>query len=203
MTVNLVGGEAARSAALRAPAAAADDRPPLDRLRLSSPRMIAVVGTLSVLIILLLFGAFAWRDRAQTFREAEVLTDDLAAVLAEHADRMFEMGDFVIGEAVRLAGPPDAPIPDDAATQRELLRLAELAPYVVSVWLGDAEGNAVLTSRRYPTPRLNAADRPRGGSVCLNRIEAVAEWMPAWLCCGRKWLQWGEVCLIGRLPAKR
>ena len=70
-----------------------------------------------------------------------------------------------------------------------------LQPLGAGLPLAEGLNARFLTGRTHPALR--------GGSVCLNRIEAVAEWMPAWLCCGRKWLQWGEVCLIGRLPAKR
>ncbi|HET6520651.1 MAG TPA: histidine kinase dimerization/phosphoacceptor domain -containing protein [Geminicoccaceae bacterium] len=139
------------------PSAAVEARPGWPQL--SSPRMIVAMGALSVLIVALLFGVSAWRDRAQAFREAELLADDLAAVLAEHAGRLFEMGEFVLDEAVRLAGPADAPIPADERAHRRLAELAGLAPFIASIWLGDAKGDAVLTSRRYPTPRLNAADR--------------------------------------------
>jgi two-component system, sensor histidine kinase PdtaS len=61
-------------------------------------------------------------------------------------------------EAIRLAGP-NGSIPNDRATHEALRRLASSAPYVVAIWIGDKDGNAVVTSRAYPTPQVSAADR--------------------------------------------
>jgi two-component sensor histidine kinase len=80
-------------------------------------------------------------------------------VLAEHANRLFETTNFVMRETIRLAGP-QGPIPADRATHEALQRLANSAPYVVAIWIGDSDGKAVVTSRAYPTPRVSAAGRP-------------------------------------------
>lgn len=37
--------------------------------------------------------------------------------------------------------------------------MIETSPQIVSVWIGDSEGTAVLTTREYPAPALSAADR--------------------------------------------
>lgn len=122
-------------------------------------RLVAATVAAAVVIVALIVGSLAWRDRAQTFREAELLTQTLASVLAEHASRLFESSDFVLKEARKLAGPAGTPIPADRATHEALADLVERVPYVVSIWLGDSQGNAVVTSRAWPVPQLNAGDR--------------------------------------------
>jgi two-component sensor histidine kinase len=126
--------------------------------RPSLPRTIAAATALAIAIVIALFSYIAWRDRQQTLHETEVVGRNLAAVLAEHANRLFETTNFVMREAIRLAGPGGS-IPNDRATHESLERLASSAPYVVAIWIGDKDGNAVVTSRAYPTPQVSAADR--------------------------------------------
>jgi two-component sensor histidine kinase len=119
----------------------------------------SVALALASAIVGVLFVGHAWRDRVQAFQAAETLAGTLADVLAEHAGRLLETADVIVKQAVRLAGPAGAPLPSDAATQERLVELAATAPYVAAIWLGDAAGNAVLTTREHPAPKLNASDR--------------------------------------------
>lgn len=127
--------------------------------RPSLPRTVAAATSLALAVVIALFTFIAWRDREQTLREAEIIARNLASVLAEHANRLFETTSFVMREAIRLAGP-EGPIPADEGTHQALQRLANSAPYVVAIWIGDRDGHAVVTSRGHPAPRLSAADRP-------------------------------------------
>lgn len=127
--------------------------------RLSGTLLVMIACALSVLVTAGLLAVFAWRDRDAAMDRAAGVAANVSLLVAEHASRLIQIGDLTLRQAVDLAGPPDAPLPDDRATWERLAALAGTAPQVVSIWIGDAEGNAVLTSRAYPAPRLNAADR--------------------------------------------
>lgn len=127
-------------------------------LSAASPRIVAASTLVSLVVVLGLFGWFAWRDRLDTEREARATMLNLANVLAEHASRLFETADLVLRRAVEIAGPPGTPLPRDRATHEQLALLARSTPYIASVWIGDAKGNAVATSRQFPALALDASD---------------------------------------------
>lgn len=129
------------------------------RLHLSGPVLVLLTGTLSILIILALLAGFAWRDRLATVKEARLLTANLTRLLTEHAARLFETSDFVLRQAIDLAGPADAPIPDSREAWDALVRLSRATPYIASIWFGDDNGRVVLSTRSFPPPPLRAADR--------------------------------------------
>jgi two-component sensor histidine kinase len=128
--------------------------------QLASRRFTLAMLALAEILVVLLLGGFAWRDRAQIYREAETLAATLAAVLAEHAGRLLESADFALQQAVRLAGPPGMPLPEDRASHERLVDLATTAPFIATIRLGDARGEVVLSSRQHPTARLDGRDRP-------------------------------------------
>ena len=127
--------------------------------RLPGTSFVLVGCALAVLVTAAVLGVFAWRDRATAVERATGTAANLSLLVAEHAARVMETGDLLLKQAVELAGPPDAPVPGDRATWERLAALAGAAPNVQSIWLGDGDGNAVLMSRTYPAPRLNAGDR--------------------------------------------
>jgi hypothetical protein len=129
---------------------ALDDGPRLwPAWRPSLPRTIAAATALAIAIVVALFSYIAWRDRQQTLHETEVVGRNLAAVLAEHANRLFETTNFVMREAIRLAGP-DGPI---RATGRHTRRCsAWQAPHLTSSRSGSATRRAMPSSPRAPTP---------------------------------------------------
>ena len=113
--------------------------------------LLAALTGLTVLLLSI-------ESRSGAFDRAQQTAGTLAAVLAEHADRLIESTDLVraqVDDMVRAGGK----LPADEESYRRLARLAERMPHVAAIWVGDAQGNAVLTSRRFPTPRLSAADR--------------------------------------------
>ncbi len=120
---------------------------------------LAVLTALLVGATFVLVAAVALHDRRDTFARAQELTGTVAAVLAEHTDRLIETTDVVraqIADMVRVAG---GTIPMDEASHRRLAALVEKVPHLASIWLGDATGRAVLTSRQFPAPPLSGADR--------------------------------------------
>lgn len=99
------------------------------------------------------------RDRATEIAQARDVVATLAAIFTDYTDRLLETADLVRNEAVALTVAQDA-IARDEAAHRALAGLADRSPHVISIWIGDEAGDAILTSRTYPTPALNAADRP-------------------------------------------
>ncbi|MBP2295635.1 sensor histidine kinase [Azospirillum rugosum] len=127
--------------------------------RLPGTALVLIVCAVAIVLTLGLSGLFAWRDREASIRHARDTAGNVSLLVAEHAARLVETSDLVLRQAVALAGPPGAPLPDDRAAFDRLTALARSAPYVVSIWLVDGDGKAVLTTRQFPTPDLNAADR--------------------------------------------
>ncbi|HYG89802.1 MAG TPA: sensor histidine kinase [Azospirillum sp.] len=126
--------------------------------RLPGTWLVLIACAMSVLVTVGLLGLLAWRDRTASIDRATGAAANVSLLIAEHAAQLIETGDLLLRQTVELAGPSDAPIPDDRATWERLAALAATSPHVVSIWIGDGEGNARLTSRSYPAPALNAAD---------------------------------------------
>lgn len=127
--------------------------------RFTGTGTVRAVVIVALVVLIVLFALFAARDHRQTFRDAALRADNLALLLAEHAGRLFETGDYVIGQAVRMAGDADEPLPSGREAFRELRALLPTTPFLVSIWIGDETGAAVLTTHEFPAPDLIAHDR--------------------------------------------
>ena len=82
----------------------------------------------------------------------------VSRLLAGLSDRLLINADLVRYVATEVVGP-EGPMEVDLAAHDSLRRMIEISPYIVSVWVGDADGTAMLTTREYPAPALSAADR--------------------------------------------
>lgn len=152
--------------------------------RLPGTLLVMIACALAVLLTAGLLAMFAWQDRVAAMKRANGVAANVSLLVAEHAARLIQIGDLTLRQAAELAAPPDptlpdTPLPTDRATWRRLADLAVAAPQVVSIWIGDAEGNAALMSRNHPPPPLNAADRDYFqaaragvGTPYVGRIEA-------------------------------
>lgn len=129
------------------------------RFGLSSPGLVLATSIVSTLIIVGTFAFFALRDRQQAELEAERMAANTAAVLAENAGRLFEVSDLVISQAGKLTSADGDDLPRSRASHDELRALRGAAPYILSVWISDDAGDAVLTSEQFPAPRVNAGER--------------------------------------------
>jgi two-component sensor histidine kinase len=124
--------------------------------RLASAHRAAGFLLALVLIVLILFMMrLEWR---RVFDEARATTSTVAQILADNSDLLLESADLVRVQVSEIVGAEDPPA-GDFDTFQQLRNLVEASPHLVSVWVGDEHGRAVLTSRQYPTPDLNAADR--------------------------------------------
>ncbi len=127
--------------------------------RMPGSALVLMVCAVALLLTLGLSASFAWRDRAAAVEHAKDTAGNASLLVAEHAARLVETSDLILKQAVQLAGPADAPLPDDRAAWERLAVLARGTPYIVAVTLVDAWGDTVLTTRRFPTPTMNVADR--------------------------------------------
>lgn len=158
-------------------AAASDDRPPTDAARRGRTHIIGI-GAIAALLVVVLLTLFAQRDRAAEHAQAEKLVDSTALLLAEHAGRLVEAGEFLLERARSLAGDVDAPIPNDVATHLELRRLTDAASFVEALFIADGGGWNRVTSREWPVRSLNIADREYfrrfrdgAGGTLVDRLE--------------------------------
>ena len=127
--------------------------------RMPGSALVLMVCAVALLLTLGLSASFAWRDRAAAVEHAKDTAGNASLLVAEHAARLVETSDLILKQAAQLAGPADAPLPDDRAAWERLAVLARGTPYIVAVTLVDARGDTVLTTRRFPTPTMNVADR--------------------------------------------
>ena len=127
--------------------------------RMPGSALVLMVCAVALLLTLGLSASFAWRDRAAAVEHAKDTAGNASLLVAEHAARLVETSDLILKQAVQLAGPADAALPDDRAAWERLAVLARGTPYIVAVTLVDARGDTVLTTRRFPTPTMNVADR--------------------------------------------
>ena len=127
--------------------------------RMPGSALVLMVCAVALLLTLGLSASFALRDRAAALQHAQDTAGNASLLVAEHAARLVETSDLILKQAVQLAGPADAPLPNDRAAWERYAALVRGTPYLVSIWLFDAEGNAVLSTRRFPTPAMNVADR--------------------------------------------
>ncbi|KAA0686965.1 sensor histidine kinase [Azospirillum brasilense] len=127
--------------------------------RMPGSALVLMVCAVALLLTLGLSASFALRDRAAALQHAQDTAGNASLLVAEHAARLVETSDLILKQAVQLAGPADAPLPTDRAAWERYAALVRGTPYLVSIWLFDAEGNPVLSTRRFPTPAMNVADR--------------------------------------------
>jgi two-component sensor histidine kinase len=131
---------------------------PPGRLAGVSDRLFRLSGAAVILALVLLVALMVRAEWQRLLVEVEATSTTLAAVLADNADRLLETADLVrqqVGETVGRNVRADL----DIGHQRQLARLVAAAPPLISIWVGDAEGRATLTSREWPTPAMSAADR--------------------------------------------
>ncbi len=126
----------------------------------SPRRLIALLGGGLILIGVILFGSLAVGRWHATQAEAERLTVNLADLLAEHAGRLFDASNLVANQAALLIADRDwDEVERSAAAQSWLLRVSRGIDFISAVWLIDGSGKARLTTRGFPTPDINVADR--------------------------------------------
>lgn len=121
--------------------------------------IVALVVGCAVALVALKTAAVL-RDRRDAQHNAGIVALNLATVLAAQADNLLATADFAGKQASVLLDPDRLAAANTLTIHEALVDLVRQFPYVTSIWVGDASGRAVVTSRQHPTPALSAADRP-------------------------------------------
>lgn len=118
---------------------------------------IATVVALWIAIAVILT-SMAQKEWSTLVGGIQTTSTTVSKLLAGLSDQLLVDADLVRHFAAEIVGP-EGPLEVDRADHDALRRMIDLSPYIVSVWVGDAEGTAALTTREYPAPALSAADR--------------------------------------------
>jgi two-component sensor histidine kinase len=109
---------------------------------------------LAIVLLIVLLTLSEWQ---KILNEVEATSITTADILAKHSDRLLETADLVRIQVAEIVG--DGAVTADRGHFEQIVRLTRAVPDVTSIWIGDAEGTAILTSREFPTPSVSAADR--------------------------------------------
>jgi hypothetical protein len=124
---------------------------------LRSLRMLLLLCVLVPLLLFLAFGAYRWQ---QVHLEAEARLDRALRIADEHALKVLETNDAMLGHILDLARADDDVQlrAKEPALHHELAALAQRKPQVRSIWVMDSQGTTVATSRATPAPQVSVAD---------------------------------------------
>ena len=118
--------------------------------------LILIVLTLPTL----LFGWAAWHDWRELLHEAHQTAESMAAVLHEHALKVFETHELVLGQIDRrLAGMDWDAIGNDAALRHLLAELDDKLDQVSIILITDPTGRARVSIKPLPSNGLDLSDR--------------------------------------------
>jgi signal transduction histidine kinase/ActR/RegA family two-component response regulator len=137
---------------------------PADRATLAFRRWETRPFAALILIVLtlptLLFGWAAWHDWRELLHEAHQTAESMAAVLHEHALKVFETHELVLGQIDRrLAGMDWDAIGNDAALRRLLAELDDKLDQVSTILITDPTGRARVSIKPLPSNGLDLSDR--------------------------------------------
>lgn len=130
---------------------------PSDRFR-GEIRLLALAALLIWLalgLVVVMMGKKEWDGITSTVQSNATT---VARLLAVQSDQLLLTADVTRDHAARVLGDA-GPFIADRAAQQALAQMITRSQTIVSIWVGDARGDAVLTTREYPTPDLNAASR--------------------------------------------
>ncbi|QCO02373.1 PDC sensor domain-containing protein [Azospirillum argentinense] len=107
-----------------------------------------------------LWGAATWADRDEAVSHARDRTLSAARLLHEHVRRTVATSDLVLQRVDdRLRVRDMEAVGRDVPLWQELRAMADAMPEVSAILIHDAAGNGLLTTRQFPTPPMNNADR--------------------------------------------
>ncbi|WP_246024189.1 sensor histidine kinase [Azospirillum ramasamyi] len=142
--------------------------------RLPGSALVLIACTAAVLLTVGLSAVFAWRDRNEAVQQATGVAGNIGLLAAEHAARLFETGDLLLTQTATLAGPADAPLPDDQETRERMALLAASAPHMVGLEIRDASGALRLSSLPDTAAATTPALWPDGLAIGDSRMDGRA-----------------------------
>lgn len=117
--------------------------------------LAALLIWLAIGLCLALIGKREW-DGITAVVQSNATT--VSRLLAGQSDQLLLTADLIRDHAARVVGDTGT-LNADRAAHENLTRIITRSRAIVSIWVGDAEGNAILTTREFPTPNLSAAER--------------------------------------------
>lgn len=112
----------------------------------------------SLLVPMLVFAAAAWWNRGEVLREGADAVERTAAVMEEHAAKVFDTADLILAWVTEHVNRLDAEAVAAPATSDLLRRMAQSFDQIVSVWVADADGHVRAGSQPWD-PAVLIADR--------------------------------------------
>jgi two-component system NtrC family sensor kinase len=104
----------------------------------------------------------AWYSYRQASEDAYLRIDRAVRIAQEHASKVFEANELIMGRVEDALGTADetAIAGNEKPLHEHLRRIVAGIPQLQTVWVLDAEGRPLVSSRQYPAPRAtSAADR--------------------------------------------
>src|SRR5262249_3569876 len=106
------------------------------------------------------FGLFAWHSYNETVRNAEDRAHRLAAVVEEHALKVYETIGLVLRSAdEKLRGVDKETLATSRPLWDELRSVEQSSEQVASIFVVDRDGFAPFTTREFPAPVADFSDR--------------------------------------------
>ncbi len=124
----------------------------------SAIRLHQAILAASVLVPATVFCAAAWWNRGEVLREGTETVERTAAVIQEHAARVFDTAALVLARVEERTLGLDAGQLEGAGTSEFLRMIKEPMEQLVSIWVSDAEGRILAGSQNW-TPASRIADR--------------------------------------------
>ncbi|TGN62333.1 PAS domain S-box protein [Paracoccus liaowanqingii] len=121
-------------------------------------RVVVAIGLSVWIAIGALLTLIARDDWKALMASVHSTSTTVSGLLAEQSDGLLVTADLVRKQAQRVLGT-SGPLNVDRAAYDDLRSLIDISPTIASIWVGDAEGQAVLTTREFPAPDLSGASR--------------------------------------------
>ncbi len=129
----------------------------------STERGLQVLLVLAIVLPFLLYALLGWTSWHSTKDEATQRLDRLARAAQEHASKVMDTNDMLVGRVLDLVGKlSDEEIRvQQGRLHADLVAMTADLPQLQSIWVLDAEGRPLVTNRFYPAPAdtLNVSDR--------------------------------------------
>ncbi len=123
------------------------------------PILIATFGLIALLGVGF-WGAVTWSDRGEAIHYSEEQAQSASRIFQEHVRRSVNTGDLVLArvlDQIRFHGLDG--LSSNRIMWQSMHEMVDNLPEIAAVWVHDAGGRSLLTSRQYPTPRSEVADR--------------------------------------------
>ena len=116
----------------------------------SSVRLHQILLGAVLLVPALLFVGAAWQNYEDVLREGRDVVSRTAAVMQEHADKVFETAELAIGQVDERIDDMTWDRISEPVTSDFMRRLKSPMDQLVSLWVADAEGSMRAGSQEWP-----------------------------------------------------